>query len=58
LTAAELSDHCDKFKQEHGLMVLFEVLEHITECHAQAAGVAILEDEDLDEMECRYFTVQ
>lgn len=58
MTATELSDYCDKFKQEHGLMLLLDVLEHITECQAQAAGVAILDDDDLDEMEVAYFTVQ
>ena len=58
MTATELSDYCDKFKQEHGLMLLLDVLEHITECQAQAAGVAILDDDDLDEMECTFATLQ
>lgn len=58
MTAADIVKNCEEFKREHGFMALLSILEDIIECQAQAAGVAILDDDDLDEMEVAYFTVQ
>jgi hypothetical protein len=57
MTAADIVQHCESFKKEHGFMLLLTVLEEIIECQAQAAGVELL-DIDEDEMETAYFTVQ
>lgn len=58
MTAADLIKDCKAYEAEHGIMALLSILEDIIECQAQAAGVAILDDDELDEMDVAYFTVQ
>lgn len=56
MTAADLVKACDTFKQRHGIIALLSILEDIIECQAQSAGVVLLDEDSLDEMETAYFT--
>lgn len=61
MTAADLLAHCKTFQDEHGMLVLCDVLDTIFETHEQSACVAILDDdeiEDYDAASITYVTVQ
>ena len=58
VTQADLIRVCEDFKQHHGIIALLSILEDIIECQAQSAGVVLLDEDSLDEMETAYFTVQ
>lgn len=57
VTHADLIRHCKDFQDQYGIMALLDILADITECQAQAAGISIV-DEEFDEIEVAYFTVQ
>lgn len=61
MTAADLLAHCKTFQDEHGMLVLCDVLETIFESHEQSACVEILDEDDLDDFDAAsitYVTVQ
>jgi hypothetical protein len=58
MTAAELLNHCKAFEREHGILTLCEVLETIFESHDPSSCLAILDEDEDDEMEVAYVTVQ
>lgn len=57
MTAATLIAQCEAYKQENGIMATLDLLADISASLAQSAGVVML-DEEFDEMEVAYFTVQ
>jgi len=58
MTAADLIRDCKAYQAEHGIIALLSILEDIIEAQAQSAGVVLLNEDGLDEMETAYFTVQ
>lgn len=58
MTAADLLEHCKAFQEEHGILVLCDVLETIFESHEQPYCIELPDEDELDEIEVAYFTVQ
>lgn len=49
MTASDIIQSCQEFKEEFGIIALLDLLESITMCQAQAAGVDFSDlDEDPD----------
>lgn len=56
VTQADIIRLCTDFQSQHGIISLLTLLEDIIEARAQASGVVLLDDDDLDEAEIAYFT--
>lgn len=58
MTAQDLISHCKTFEAEHGIMALLDILESITMCQAQAAGVDLLDMDEDDDVSFHFVTMQ